>query len=293
MKRSSSNPLISFSLKISKFNNDNDSASNDTTSFARCTNLLSPGFNSSLVDFHPLVGSGYAEILRDPVFYNAANDIMTSYITDKKYGQVIPYSENILPELPLVSVNTYQLEGAFNNDVVSQICEWMNVIKLFLKQKKMKIEPFQLEMFAEALVFVACSLAPDHIDILFKLIGTYLGKPPETLHLYKGKHAAFIVMRRQGKTEWTQIMFSGALVTLHNFEMIYFSYTALQVKPVIEAIRDYAKLMSVYSATKQRVIYNKHSSQVTYGTSTVRGKSSHNVNVSIGATVFDVVVVVV
>ena len=289
MKRALDDPLLKRALTKRSKSSPKDpqrETGRDVFSFACCKSLLLAGDGD--LDYHPLLETGRADIMRDPVFYNEADSIVTDYVCRKRHGTTASSSSTVspqLPPLPLIRTMPHQMRVAFENDHLLQICDWMETVLVFLKSKNMKPEPFQIEIFAEALAFTAASLAPDHTDVAFKLIGHVLGKRPEQLHAYKGRHAAFIVMRRQGKTEWTQIMLAAALVSVRQFDMVYFAHIITQVNAVMDNIELYARQMGGGGG---KLEYNKNDMEIRYIIdggdgklkSTVRGKSARNVNVS-------------
>ena len=287
-------PLIRHALKKvsgpdTNYDDVDVDAPTETFSLACCDSLMG-GLGLENPDYHSLVGTGCAEIIQDPVFYHEADSVLTDYVFRKRYRDVAGKYHcplDALPRLHLKPANTHQLQRAFGDERVLEMCDWMKTVARFLAEKNMKPEPFQLELFAEALVFTACSLAPDHTDTLFKLIGTMLGKRPWQLHAYKGRHAAFIVMRRQGKTEWTQIMLAAALVSVRRFDMVYFAHLVTQVNTVMDNIERYAVHMAKTLSISGKIEYNKHDLEIRFvrccgEKSTIRGKSAHNVNVSNG-----------
>lgn len=259
-------------------------------------------FSQESTRTHLILEMGRSEIMECPLFHEPAEKAKATYLIDKdllseeEHRDVEPPPDNsFIVDLygnddNFMAREQYinQYASAMSDENVMAILQWISVVRSYLHHKKMTPEVFQLEMFAHAVFFIASITAYQQSEI-YEILKRCFNVEDE--QYYKAKSCVFMVMRRQGKTEWTKIMFAAALLTLPNIRLAYYVHHVNLLDVALSDIELQMKEMYHIHPSLQKSVktisYCKGASKlvVTFrlerpAVSTLEGRSTSNPDVS-------------
>lgn len=182
---------------------------------------------SDQIKAHFLIEMGRSDILDFPLFHEPTQSLKETYIKSV-LGKTfqISASEDFMMEIYGNGENSEsetqhikEFDAAMKTKHVQCIIMWLKVVQLYLQDAGIIPEPFQIEIYAHAVFFIASIKAYKHGEV-YELLKSCFDIKDE--QYYKAKSCVFMVMRRQGKTEWTKIMFAAAMITLPEIKLAYY-----------------------------------------------------------------------
>lgn len=253
---------------------------------------VSHNLKKNNISTHPILELGCRDVMKNPLFKEPADVHRDKYLGFE--AGLWPLEDdddddNFCTELYGAEDTGNTFRGAFGNKNVQNIIRWIKLVSTYLNDIQLTPEPFQIEIFAHAVFFMASIKAYEHGEILYAILKRCFNVGDDD-QIYKAKSCVFMVMRRQGKTEWTKIMFAAALLTLPDVRLAYYVHHVSLLDVAMSDIELKINYMRSKLSDKKlpikSVSYSRGTSKlvVTFNNnkiSSLEGRSTSNPDVSI------------
>lgn len=177
-----------------------------------------------------------------------------------------------------------EYDVAMNDKHVQSIILWLKIVQCYLRDTGIIPEPFQLEMFAHAVFFIA-SIRAYKFGEVYDLLKACFNITDE--QYYKAKSCVFLVMRRNGKTFFTKLIFAAAMISLPEVNLAYYvhhtqlldttlSDIEMEMRRMCSLCREVRVKSISYSKGLCKIVTVFHDDVI----STLEGRSTSNPDVS-------------